>query len=285
MGGVIGRIAAKNQRKKGSKVLYTAHGFHFYKGAPKLNWILYFPVEKYLSRFTDAIITINKEDFELIKNRNFSTKNVFLINGVGVNSARFRKATNEEKMQLRSKHGFHQAAFILIYVAEFIERKNHTFLLENLKILQNEIPDLMVIFAGRGKLLNKIQKLADKNGLKKYVIFVGFRNDIEEFIALSDVGVSVSKQEGFGINLVEEMFCGLPVVASQNRGHKEIVMHGINGYLFPLNNKNLFQEYILKLYSNKELRFELGTNASLSVNKFSLNNSLDTMKKIYTAYI
>ena len=285
MGGVLARLAARKARKKGCTVLYTAHGFHFYKGAPLLNWLLYYPVEKYLAKYTDCIITINSEDYEIVKRKHFKVKNFYKINGVGVNNERFKKPSDAVKQKLRIKHNYNANEFIIIYVAEFIKRKNHIFILKAIPHLAEKIPDLKVIFAGRGRLLNAMQKYSRKHKLSSYVQFTGFRTDIEELISLADIGVSASKQEGLGLNLVEEMFCGLPVVASENRGHKEIVIHGFNGFLFPQNDIQLFSDYLYSLYINVDLRKKLGENAILSTTKFSDNYSLKTMTGIYKYFI
>lgn len=285
MGAVVTRLAAKPFRKTGLKVLYTAHGFHFYKNSPKLSWILYYPVEKYLSQITDGIITINKEDFELLKSRNFKNKHSYFVNGVGVKRKNFHSVTSEEKQRLRVEFGFSPHDFILVYAAEFIHRKNHKFLIETAAALKKEIPNLKIILAGRGKLFEGIKLCIKKAKLNETIFQLGFRNDVHKIFKLSDIGISVSIQEGLGLGLVEEMMCGLPLVASMDRGHKEVVGHNENGFLFGQNNHEQFQKYIVRLYNDKELYAAMSLAAVKKSERFELENCLAQMAKIYQQFL
>jgi glycosyltransferase EpsD len=285
MGGVLTRLAARSARKNGTRVLYTAHGFHFYKGAPLRNWLFYYPVEKFLTRYTDCIITINSEDFDLVKRKKFNIAGVFKINGIGVNNSKFKCISYDEKVKLRKVMGYKEEDFILIYVAEFIPRKNHKFILDSIPAISKEIPNLKILFAGRGLLLEHMKKYSQEIHVDKFVDFLGFRKDIENIMALSDIGISASRQEGLGLNLAEEMFCSLPVVATIDRGHNEIVEDGKNGFLFEQNNHIQFNHYIIQLYKNKETRINLGITAINSVQKFILQNSLNAMAQIYNEFI
>lgn len=285
MGSVTARIAAKNFRAKGLKVLYTAHGFHFYKGSPKKFWFLYYPMEKFLSRYTDGIITINKEDFNLLNNRSFENKHSFLISGIGVEKKNFYQLRTEEKMKLREEFGLSRKDFILVYAAEYINRKNHHFLVQSIKSLKRKVPNLKVLLAGRGKLYEEIGILIQELEIEKTVFQLGFRSDIDKIYKIADVGVSTSKQEGLGLNLIEEMMCGLPVVATIDRGHKELINHGLNGYLFPQNNQKEFVNYVYDLYINNQLYQSLSSNAIKKAEKFTLKNSLEQMGNIYKEYL
>ena len=285
MGSVTARFAARTLRQSGLKVLYTAHGFHFYKGSPKKYWMLYYPMEKFLSRFTDGIVTINREDYQLLIDKKFKSPYKFQINGIGVKSTRFVPVSVQEKSDLRLKLGYNSEQFILIYVAEFIHRKNHQFILDSITDLASEIPNLKVLFAGRGQLLEQMKGYAHEQGLAPYVDFLGFRTDIENVIQIADVGISASRQEGLGLNLIEEMFCGLPIVATVDRGHKEIVEDGKNGFFFNQNSKEEFINSILKLHSNTKLRLQMGENALKFANKFTLKSSLEQMAKIYNQFL
>ena len=285
MGSVTARIAAKSFRGNGLKVLYTAHGFHFYKGSPRLYWLLYYPVEKYLSKFTDVIITINKEDFELVQKKEFRNKFSFLLPGVGVKNEKFNQVDDHIKLALREKNNLKNDDFILIYAAEYIYRKNHKFLIEAIPSLIKKIPNLKVLLAGRGELMQEVKKEVQDLKLQKTLLQLGFRTDIDELYKLADVGISTSRQEGLGLNLAEEMMCGLPVVASLDRGHKEIIDHSINGFLFEQNDKNQFEEYILYLFQNLKIRLEMSLQAKIKSQKFELENSLKEMQKIYKQFL
>jgi glycosyltransferase EpsD len=149
VGGLLGRLCSIRLRKQGTAVIYTAHGFHFFKGSSMLSWIVYYPIEKVLSRYTDCIVTINQEDYRIAQNK-FYARNVFKINGVGVNLHRFKPAHNEEKAALRKQYGFRDDDFIVIYVAQFVPRKNHAFLIRQAPALSLKIKNLKILFAGGG---------------------------------------------------------------------------------------------------------------------------------------
>ncbi|MCH7412056.1 glycosyltransferase family 4 protein [Belliella sp. R4-6] len=282
MASVVTRLAAKSSRKKSStKIIYTAHGFHFFKGGPIHSWLTYYPVELFLARHTDAIITINEEDFQLIKQKENSTTKVFKIPGIGVSQKRFFPVNLIEKKVIRKKNNFSQDDFILVYAAEFITRKNHEFIVSSVANLINAIPSIKILFAGRGELLEDVKGKVSHLKLQDYIKFLGFREDIDEVFKMSDVGISASKQEGLGLNLVEEMMCGLPIVASEDRGHREIVENDLNGYLFPQNDVHLFVKCIQKLFENSLLRDTMSLNAIETAKKFELSNSLNEMSVIY----
>jgi glycosyltransferase EpsD len=285
MGSVVARIAAKKFRKTGLKVLYTAHGFHFYEGSPKKFWLMYYPMEKYLSKYTDGIITINQEDFQLLERKQFKNKHSFLINGVGVKRKKFNSISNDEKLNLRKQLGFSENDFILVYAAEYIHRKNHAFLIDSIKKLQTKIPNLKVLLAGRGQLFEEVKSLIDQSNLERTIIQLGFRTDIDSIYKLSDIGISTSRQEGLGLNLVEEMMCGLPVVATIDRGHKEVIDHAENGFLFQQNNHEQFQDYIIQLYNDKFLMSKMGEAAKEKAKQFELDNSLNQMSEIYQQFL
>ncbi len=242
-------------------------------------------MEKFLSCFTDGMVTINKEDYNLIIKKKFRNKDTFLINGIGVNGERFVDALQTDKVALRNEYGFTKNNFILIYIAEFISRKNHIFIIESAKILKTIIPELKILFVGKGQLMAKMQEIAEENDLSQVISFLGFRKDIGNLIRISDLGISASKIEGLPMNISEEQFMGLPVVATHDKGHEELIQHGINGFLFPQNDQTKFIEYIKTLYYDKEMRKSMGSHASEYVKKFDISVSLIQMDEIYKKYL
>ncbi|WP_016990251.1 glycosyltransferase family 4 protein [Flavobacterium sp. ACAM 123] len=286
MGSVVARIAAMAFRKSGMlKVLYTAHGFHFYKGSPKLYWLLYYPMEKYLTKHTDGLITINTEDYEFIKTKGNPLTAYFRIPGIGVNGKRFNTVTTVEKNEIRSRQGYQTTNFIMIYAAEFIHRKNHQFLIEALAKHKEDFPNFKLLFCGRGQLKEEMENLVKQNNLENTITFLGYRTDIDELYKMADVGVSSSRQEGLGLNLIEEMMCGLPILATKDRGHNEIVISGENGYLFEQGNTAAFIKYLKLLYNNTILREKMGEKAFERSQKFEITNSLSEMDKIYKQFL
>ncbi len=283
MGSVIGRLASRKIRKQGTRVLYTAHGFHFYKGAPKINWLLYYTMEKLLAPCTDCIITINEEDFNNAKEKFESPKTkIEKISGIGVDINRFSPV--EDKEALKKANGY-EDKFLLTYVAEFIPRKNHRFFVEATKELAEKCPNVRILFAGKGELAEETKKYAEQLGVAEYIDFLGFCTNVPDILRMSDVLISASIEEGFGINIVEGMASGLPAVVSVVRGHKEMVTNEQNGYLIDVNNISEFCEKIEDLYYDKERYKEMSKQAIITAEKFSIENSLSQMEKIYRQYI
>ena len=154
MGGIITRLAAKKTRKKGTKVVYIAHGFHFYKGAPKKNWLVFYPIEKYMAKYTDALITINKEDYELAK-RKLKISKIYHINGIGADFSRLQKEINRE--EIRAQLGFEKNDFVLLSVGELNRNKNNIVVLKALKELKNET--IKYVIAGNGPLEQELKRM------------------------------------------------------------------------------------------------------------------------------
>lgn len=279
MGGVVGRIAAMASRRNGTKVIYCAHGFHFYKGAKLVNWILYYSAEKILAKLTDVIITINSEDYELAKlNFASSQTKVYQINGIGVNLNKFKPPAREEREYLRKKFGFNDR-IVFTYLAEFIPRKNHKYIIHNAALLSKDHPQILFVFAGHGELEASMKKLSEQFDMANNIEFLGYRNDVPDLLKASDYIISASVEEGFGINLVEGLSCGLPAIASVVRGHKEMVKDGINGYFFlPEVDNDLFMK-IDFLLNNVDYQ-SLSKNARLSVSKFTIESSLENVLAI-----
>lgn len=286
MGSVVARIAARMERAAGRlKMLYTAHGFHFFKGSPKRYWLMYYPMEKYLSKYTDAIITINQEDYDLVKTYGFKNRNTYKIPGIGINTQRLIVSNEALRHSLRREYGYAQDAFLMIYIAEYIERKNHRFIIEALPELAKVLPNVKVLFAGRGRLMEQMKTLASELHVEPYVDFLGFRKDIGQLIALSDIGISASRQEGLGLNIAEEMYSGLSVVATEDRGHKELIDDGKNGFIFKQGDRKTFVECIVQLARNPEMRAQFGESAKEKMRRFTLENALKEMACIYEKYL
>ena len=281
---VITRLASVKARKTGTKVLYTAHGFHFYKGCSLKYWLTYYPVEWILSSITDGIITINKEDYSYI-NRKMWHKDSYYIKGIGIDSTKFSTLHFLKRNETRKTLGYEQKDFILLYVAEFIFRKNHQFIIDALPELANKIPHLKIIFAGKGILLEKMKTHALKLGVENAIDFLGFINNVEQYAAIADIGISSSRQEGLGLGLAEEMLCSVPIIASIDKGHKEMIDDGINGYFFAQGDKKRFIASIVKLYDNPELRKQMGKHAFEKAQEFKIENSLNSMTDIYNKYL
>ncbi|QTN95165.1 glycosyltransferase family 4 protein [Bacillus sp. LJBV19] len=285
VGGVLARLAARQARQKGTKVLYTAHGFHFCDGAPLKNWLLYYPIEKFLSSYTDCLITINEEDYERAKQMKKTDCGAKKIHGIGVNTDRFRPVSREECERLREKHGFGAGEFILVYPAELNGNKNQGLLIETAALLKNRIPELKLVFAGEGAMEEPYRKKAESLGVSDMVRFYGFCRDIHELIQLADLSVASSIREGLGMNLLEGMAAEKPAVAADNRGHREIIEDGVNGFLVPAGDSAAFADRIEKLYRSPGLRKAMGQEGRRTAECFSETRTVKEMAHIYAGYM
>jgi glycosyltransferase EpsD len=278
VGAMLTRIAARNARKSGAKVIYTAHGFHFYKGAPLVNWLLYYPVEKHLAKDTDILITINREDYERAKH--FKAAAVRYVPGVGIDTNRFKM--NSGRDEKRSELGV-QDKFVLLSVGELIDRKNHELVLETISMMKNlpEFERIVYLICGRGVLLDQLKQKATTLGIENKVRFLGYRSDIPDICNASDLFVFMSKQEGLPVALMEAMACGIPVVCSNIRGNADLVTDGKNGRLIDLTGEKL-EQAILEQMRNPESSTHHAEAALEQVQQFELNSVLSEVWKIYS---
>lgn len=285
MGGVLARLAAHGARKTGTNVIYTAHGFHFCKGAPLLNWMIYYPIERWLAKHTDCLITINKEDYNLAVSHKFKSKKIEHVHGVGVDTQQFRPIEEVHKNEMRKSYGYSPDDFLLFYAAEFNKNKNQQLLIHALSLIKDEVPNAKLLLAGDGALLDECKKLADKLGVENMVHFLGYRNDIPDLLPLCDVAVASSLREGLPVNIMEAMACGLPIVASENRGHKELIKNNQNGWIVNKDDKKDFSEKIKLLAQNRELMKKLGLiSRNLIEDTYSINQVLHQKSRIYNYY-
>jgi glycosyltransferase EpsD len=284
MGGVLARLAARHARKGGTKVIYTAHGFHFCKGAPVANWLIYYPIEKLLAHHTDCLIAINEEDYNLAKRR-LKVKHIEHVHGVGVNTERFKPLRENDKPLLRKSFGYKPDDFLLFYAAEFNKNKNQQLLLQSLALIKDEVPTAKLLLAGEGSLLQECRELAKSLGIRHMVHFLGFRNDIEEILPMCDVAVASSLREGLPVNIMEAMACGLPVVVVENRGHSELVQEGVNGFIVNGTQYSLFSLRLLEIYKSKELNLKMGLESKNRIKGFSLDQVKTELTLIYSRYM
>jgi glycosyltransferase EpsD len=286
VGGVLARLASRAARENGTKVMYTAHGFHFCKGSPLLNWLIYYPIEKWLARFTDCLITINEEDFNRANQHQFGADRIEHVHGVGVNTEKFKPAENEYKKELRIAYGYNVGDFLMFYAAEFNKNKNQQLLIRALAHIKEEVPKAKLLFAGEGPLMQDCRKLAQSLGVENRVHFLGFRKDIEQLLQISDIAVASSFREGLPVNIMEAMSCGLPVIATVNRGHSELITNQQEGWLLQEFNPQLLSKKMKLLAKDPAQRAVMGSNGRrLIINKFSTNKILQEKSAIYKPYM
>ena len=281
MGSVVTRLAAKRARKHGTRVIYTAHGFHFFKGAPLLNWALFYPVEKYLSKYTDILILINKEDYNLAKKKFKKCIDIQYVPGVGIDEDKFNiKMTKKDKHELRESLGLKDCDFVMIYPAELNKNKNQIMLINVMEKLVKKHEDIKLLLPGKDSYNGYYQKLVKEKGLDNNIFFLGFRKDIPKLLQISDLSVATSKREGLPVNIMEAMYVGLPIVATDCRGQRDLVKNGENGYIVPLNDTEMFRDRIEVVKNNYDKKKYKKYNQNL-IQPYKIDRIMKKMIQIY----
>lgn len=278
MGGVVGRLAAAAVGRK-IFVLYTAHGFHFYKGAPKKNWLLFYTAERILARVTDRLITINREDYERAnKFRLRDGGKVKRIPGVGVDMIKFRKR-EELRNSKRKELGIPETAFHIVSVGELNDNKNHEIIIRALAKLQDA--DIYYTICGKGTKSEALHRLAAELGLQDYVRLPGYRNDVDEVLQTADCFAFPSKREGLGIAAIEALASGVPLIAADSRGTREYLRDSENGFACRADSTEDFIRAIKRLKASAALRQEMGICGRKTAEHFGIEASDQMMRSIY----
>lgn len=279
-GGLLGRFAGKKCHVK--KVIYQVHGFHFYKSAPKKNWLLYYPIEKWLARYTDVLITINQEDYALAKTKLKLRKDgkVYYVPGVGIDTTQYgiEKSARQKK---RKELGLQDGDVALISMGDLIERKNYDVAIR--AVAQTKNDKLHYYICGEGPEEGILKDLAKQLEISNQIHFLGFRCDIKELLAASDIFLFTTKQEGLPRSMMEAMASGLPCVVSKIRGNVDLLENTEGGYLCDTNDVAAYGEKLNILASNADLRKEFGRNNLRAILKFSSETVTERLRSIYAA--
>lgn len=275
VGAVITRLITS---KLNVPVIYTAHGFHFFKGAPLKNWVFYYPVEKLLSKYTDILITINDEDFKLAKKKMKASK-TYEIPGAGVITERFH-SNDIYREQIRKQLNISDDEIMVFSVGELNNNKNQQLIIKALNLIGNK--KIIYVVAGVGANKNMLISLAHKYGLSKQVKLIGYKDDIEKYYSAADIFAFPSKREGLSFAGVEAMSAGLPIVGSNVRGVKDYVYDGKSGFLLKPTDDKGFAKRIKQLANSSELREKMGEFNIKTAEKYDIVNVKKIMNKIYS---
>ena len=282
MGSVVTRLAYKKVRNKvNTRMIYTAHGFHFYKGAPLLNWLLFYPVEKYLSKYTDTLITINKEDYCLAKKKFRKCRSVEYVPGVGIDIKKFDvNIQKSERNIIIEKFGLNKNDFILTCVARLDKNKNQGFLIDVMKQINLTNKKIHLFLVGPDELNGIYQKKVGDDNVKN-VHFLGRREDIPTILSISDIIVSASLREGLPVNIIEAFAAGKPVVVLNCRGMNDLIENEQNGFIISNNNSKSFIDCISLLENNKKMYDTICKNNISKASKYSIEGLLGKVWCIY----
>lgn len=272
--GMISRLAAKGTN---TRIIYTAHGFHFYKGAPLINWLLYYPIEKLLSYYTDVLITINKEDYNRAKKK-FHAKETKYIPGVGIDIEKIQSVQIDRNAK-RKELGVDEHNIVLLSVGELNKNKNHEVVIKALAELKD--PNIKYIICGKGVQKKYLEKLSGDLGVKSQVHCLGYRTDIIEVCQSADIFVFPSKREGLPVALMEAMACGLPCIVSEIRGNRDLIEDGKIGYCFKPNNIKQFTIKLESLCSDNETRERMQLAGIKKIKCFDIIKVTKKMCEIY----
>ena len=283
MGSVVTRLAAKKFRKYyHTKVIYTAHGLHFFKGAPLKNWLIFYPVEKWLAKYTDTLILINQEDYEFAKKKLNRCKDIQYIPGVGIDEKKFDFSfSNKEKIELRNSLGLEKDDFVMIYPAELNWNKNQSLIINAMEKLTKKYSNIKVLLPGVDSYDGLYQKIVKEKKLDKNVIFLGYRKDIPKLLKISNLALATSHREGLPLNIMEAMYVGLPVVATNCRGQRDLIENNVNGFLIDINDEDSFIDSIEKIYLNQDNYLVFGEENKKIIKKYLLSSIIKQFEQIY----
>lgn len=279
IGGFLSRIAARDARKNGTKMIYTAHGFHFFKGAPLMNWLIFYPIEKISSKLTDILVTITHEDYKLAQKKMYAKKVVY-VPGIGIDTAMFAPKDEDAAINAhkRDELGISKDDIVMLSVGELNKNKNHEIVLRSMAQLGHS--NLHYVIAGRGDLKEYLKQLAQNLGVGDQLHLLGFRTDVKELFKMADFFVHPSFREGLSVAVMEAMANGLPVICSEIRGNTDLIEDNKGGYLFkPAEQKTVYQA-LKNIMGSSDIK-TMGLYNLKKAEKLDIKAVLEVMRCIY----
>lgn len=285
VGGLLGRLAGIRCRRSGLKVIYTAHGFHFYKGAPWRNWLFYYTVERALAHFTDVLVTINQEDERRARRMKLRKGGlIYRIPGEGLRMERFRPVTPLRREELRRRLGLENGTFFILSVGELSGNKNHREMIRMMPKIKERLGDRRVFYGicGDGFYREELEELIVSMGLQDCVKLYGYQENIADYLGGADCMLFPSLREGLGMAALEAMAMGLPVVASDNRGTREYMEDGKNGFVCDLHRPESFLDALERVSRmGAEELAAMGEACRRTAAGYALENTSAVMAEVY----
>ena len=283
-GKFIGVLAAAPFRKHGVKVVYTSHGFQYFKGASPLAWALFLPIDWLLARKMDVLITMNEEDHQTVEKFRFPVKHLAHCNGAGIKIDRFARFSNS-RSETRSQLGIADDTLVMIYVAELNVNKNQSMLLKMLAEVHKQIPDCCLLLVGKDHSSGRIPRQIENAKASLNIQWLGWRSDVPDLLRAADIAVASSIREGLPLNIMESMYCKLPVVATSNRGHRELITDDVSGYLVDTNDYRTMANRVVRLAQNPSLVNTFTQQAYNNILKYSDDCVVEQITEIYNEYL
>lgn len=274
VGGVMGRMVGHKYK---IPVIYVAHGFHFFKGYPKKN-LLYKAIEKHYSRYTDALVTMNEEDYQSALK--FKAKRVYKINGIGFDENVYKQSSVEDCDKLKQELDISDNDFVCVSIGELNNNKNHIAVLKAIAKMEGKT-NFKYLICGEGPNRKQYQEFINANNLQDVVKLLGFRKDIPTILSISRCFIMPSLREGLPRSIMEAEVQGLPCIVSDIRGCRDLVMDGKGGFVLDFNNTNLVVSKIETIKKDKNLCDKFGKFNQEFIKDYTINVVLQQMKKIY----
>lgn len=258
------------------KTIYTAHGYHFLKGGSKLSWLIYYPIEKIMTKFTDVIININKEDFEITKEK-LKPRSSYFLNGVGLDLSKYKKLSKDEILEKKKELGINDNDFVVLMIAELNKNKNHIQLINAIEILKEKYSNIKALCIGDGQNKEILNELIISKNLQNNIFMLGYREDVNKLINISDIGILMSYREGLPRNIMEFMASGRKVIATNIRGCRDLLCNETIGTLVNVGDYEETAKAIEKYYLSRDRRF----NISDEIKKYDIESVNSELLKIY----
>lgn len=263
-------------RYKNLKTIYTAHGYHFLKGGSKLARLVYYPIEKIMAKFTDVIININKEDYEITKEK-LKPRNSYLLNGVGLDLSKYKKLSNNEISEKKKELGIKDNDFVVLMIAELNKNKNHIQLINAIDTLKKQYSNIKVFCIGDGDMREDLEQQIISRNLQNNIFMLGYRQDVNKLINISDIGILMSYREGLPRNIMEFMASGRKVIATNIRGCRDLICNETVGTLVNVGDYEETAKAIEKYYLSRDRRL----NVSNEIKKYDIESVNSELLKIY----
>ena len=270
------RLALRPAWKGRPVVMNTVHGYLFDDATPLLKRQLLLSAERLTAPVTDWLLTMSRQDDDIAHHYALG-KDIRFTRGMGIDTPHFTPPDEAHKAQLRTQLGLDSSALILVYAAEFSGRKNQSTLIQAMPRLPE---NTVLVLLGRGERLEECRALAETLGVASRVRFPGFVQNTKDYYQAADLCVSSSRSEGLPFNIMEAMACGLPVIASDVKGHQDLVHPGVTGLLYPFGDADAFSGAVHQL-DNPQRRQQMGRAARQAILPFDIQPVFEELTTLY----